>query len=411
MNMYYRNNLDNLMINQAALHHHNGIEDDDNLTVQVSDANSLLGTHLLEGDWEDALAHLGTPEGERDASAKDPLGLFNVGNNNKLTVPKSKNGALFASLYVRAPFPLIQKICDISKDAELSDLMYTLSVIPHEEHHRLEETQQRKIPYRSRSWTNDEYNHILTLLLKECIKRNEAGKSATLLLERCPSWIIPSAFVLTPLAMAAYNPDVPSTILQILCMLEPKAIGTDCKLFTVSTIPLIVAAASPVPTVDYPIDVRDEVKRNRWDKVKLLMNKEWFEQYTVQPISVNEVIETALPSSPPIALEQVKVACDEAMKRKEWELVRELLKQFDSMSGEELSTMGPFQTALAHHDRKVSTKLRKQEQKRARDEWLHRNMGLIMYPVDALVDLIDAFIPLDAFLPQRRDNSLVSPMS
>eukprot|EP00573_Skeletonema_grethae_P001839 CAMPEP_0201685598 /NCGR_PEP_ID=MMETSP0578-20130828/314_1 /ASSEMBLY_ACC=CAM_ASM_000663 /TAXON_ID=267565 /ORGANISM="Skeletonema grethea, Strain CCMP 1804" /LENGTH=402 /DNA_ID=CAMNT_0048169531 /DNA_START=81 /DNA_END=1289 /DNA_ORIENTATION=+ len=401
----FRNLNNNLISNQAARYHH-GFEDDDNLTVQVSDANSLLGTHLLEGDWEDALDYLDTPEGERDASAKnDPLGLFNVGNN-KLTVPKSKNGALFASLYVRAPFPLIQKICGISKDAEICDLMYTLSVIPHEEQHRLEEIQQRKIPYRSRSWTNDEYNLILNLFLKKCIKGNDADRSASLLLERCPSWIIPSAFVLTPLAMAAYNPDVPSPILQILCMLEPKAIGMDCKLFTVSTIPLIVAAASPVPSVAHPIDFRDDVKRNRWDKVKLLMNKDyWFEQYAVKSISVNEVIGSALPSPPTIALEQVKVACDEAMKRKEWELVRELLKQFDSMTGEELLALGPFQTALAQHDRKVSTKLRKQEQKRSRDEWLHRNIGLVMYPVDTLVDLFYAVIP------QKHDDSLVSPMS
>lgn len=396
-----------MISNQAApvLYHH-GFEDEDNLTVQVSDANSLLGTHLLEGDWEDALDYLDTPEGERDASAKnDPLGLFNA-DHKKLTVPKSKNGALFASLYVRAPFPLIQKICDISKDAELCDLMYTLSVIPHEEQHRLEETQQRKIPYRSRSWKNEEYNSILNLFLKECTKGNEAGTSASPLLEKCPSWIIPSAFVLTPLAMAAYNPDVPCTFLQILCMLEPKAIDIDCKLFTVSTIPLIVAAASPVPPVAYPIDVRDEVKRNRWDKVKLLMNKDhWFEQYTAQSISVNEVIGAELPSPPTIALEQVKVACDEAMKRKEWELVRELLKQFDSMTGEELLTMGPFQTALVRHDSKVNTKLMKQEQKRSRDEWMHRNMGLVMYPVDAIVDLFYAVIP------QKHDDSLVSPMS
>mmetsp|Transcript_11590 Transcript_11590/g.17724 ORF Transcript_11590/g.17724 Transcript_11590/m.17724 type:complete len:395 (-) Transcript_11590:931-2115(-) len=394
-----------MISNQAAPVLYHGVGDEDNLTVHVSDANSLLGTHLLEGDWADALDYLDTPEGEQDAYAKnDPLGLFNVGNK-KLTVPKSKSGALFASLYVRAPFPLIQKICNISNDAEVCDLMYTLSVIPHEEQHRLEGTQQRKIPYRSRSWTSDEYNRILNLFLKECMKGYEAGRSASPLLEKCPSWIIPSAFVLTPLVMAAYNPDVPSTILQILCMLEPKAIGMDCKLFTVSTIPLIVAAASPVPPVTCPIDVRDEVKRNRWDKVKLLMNKDWFEQYTVQSISVNEVIGAALPSPPAIVLEQMKVACDEAMKRKEWELVRELLKQFDSMTGEELLTMGPIQTALAQHDRKVSTQLRKLEQKRSRDEWLHRNMGLVMYPVNILVDLIYTVIP------QKHDVSLVSPMS
>jgi hypothetical protein len=188
-------------------------------------------------------------------------------------------------------------------------------------------------------------------------------------------------------------------------MLEPKAIGMESKLFTVSTIPLIVAAASPVPPATFPIDVRDEVKRNRWEKVKLLMNKDWFE-IDVQSSSLDDIIGDALPSPPAITLEQVKVACDEAMKRKEWELVRELLKQFNSTTGDELTmSLSSIQTALAQHDRKVSTKLRKQDEKRYREEWLHRNMGLVMYPVDALLDLINAVIP------QRHDDSLVSPMS
>mmetsp|Transcript_18520 Transcript_18520/g.30326 ORF Transcript_18520/g.30326 Transcript_18520/m.30326 type:complete len:398 (-) Transcript_18520:84-1277(-) len=385
--------------------HNHGFNDEE--TVQVSDANSLLGSYLLEGDFEDALAYLDTPEGERDATAKnDPLGLFNE-DNNKSTLPKTKNGALFASLYVRAPFPLIKKICDISKETEISDLMYVLSVIPHEEQLRLGEMQQRKIPYRSRSWTNDEYGLILNLFLRECLHHLEAGTSAPSLLEKCPSWIIPSAFVVTPLAMAAYNPDVPSNILQIICMLEPKAIGMDCKLFAVSTIPLIVAAASPLPPNACPSDIRDEVKRNRWEKVKLLMNKDWFEQYKAQSSSLNAIIVATLPSPSAITLEQVKVACDEAMKRKEWELVRELLKQFNSKIGEQLAatSLSPIETALAQHDRKVRTKLRKQEQKRSRDEWLHRNMGLVMYPVDTLMDLIYSVIP------QTHDESLVSPMS
>lgn len=204
--------------------------------------------------------------------------------------------------------------------------------------------------------------------------------------------------------MAAYNPDVPSNILQILCILEPNAIDMDCKLFGVPTIPLIVAAASPMPPVASSSDVRDEMKRNRWEKVKLLMNKDWFEQYkATQSSSIDDIIGAALPSPAAISLEQVKVACEEAMKRKEWELVRELLKQFNSTTG--ATNLSPFETALAQHDRRVSTKLRKQEQKRSRDEWLHRNMGLVMYPVDTLMDLISSVIP------QTHDISLVSTMS
>jgi len=137
------------------------------------------------------------------------------------------------------------------------------------------------------------------------------------------------------------------------------------------------------------------------------MNKDWFEQYKAQSSSLNAIIVATLPSPSAITLEQVKVACDEAMKRQEWELVRELLKQFNSKIGEQLAatSLSPIETALAQHDRKVRAKLRKQEQKRSRDEWLHRNMGLVMYPVDTLMDLIYSVIP------QTHDESLVSPMS
>jgi len=113
-----------------------------------------------------------------------------------------------------------------------------------------------------------------------------------------------------------------------------------------------------------------------------------------------------LTSPPKLTLHQVKVTCDEAQKRKEWELVRELIKRYKpATAGEESELLSSIQAALAQHDRQVSTRLRKQQEKRVRDEWLHRNMGLAMYPVDVVMDLVYTAIP------QRRDTSLVSPMS
>lgn len=391
-----------MISNQITPFLYRGVDDEDNLTVQVSNANSQLGTHLLEGEWDEALDHLDTAEGERDSTERnDPLGLFNDGS--KLIVPNSKNSAIFASLYVRAPFQVIKKICDRAKDAELSDLMYALSVIPHEEQLRLQEL-QRKIPYRSRCWTKEEFNEILKLLLKECLP-HQSSTAAPSLLEKCPSWIInPSAFAVTPLAMAAYNPDVSSSILQILCTMEPRAIDDmDCKLFAVTTIPLIIAAASPAPPEGpFSLEHVNEVRRNRWGKVELLMNKDWFyEQQKSGHVPLDN-----LPSPPELTLQQVKIACDEAVKREEWELVRELLKQNNSMTGEESTMMRHFQTELSQHDNKERKKLKKQQEKRSRDEWLHRNMGLIMYPVDIFMDLIYSVIP-----HPHKNKSLVSALS
>lgn len=391
-------------------HHHHGFDEDDDLTVQVSNANSQLGTYLLEGDFDDALSYLDTTEGKRDATARnDPLGLFNDDGvvSNKLKLPKTKNTAIFASLYVRAPLQIIKKICDVSKDADPTDLMYALSVIPHEEEQRLQEI-RRKIPYRSRFWTKAEFNAIIKVLIQDCLLHQSNGSGW--LLEKCPFWILDaSAFVLSPLAMAAYNPDVSSSVLQLLATIEPNAIiDMDCKLFSVSTIPLIIAAASPATSATVSLESNDEVRRNRWEKVTLLMNRDWFyeQEKALPPTSLATIDDIPLPSPPKLTLHQVKVTCDEAEKRKEWELVRELIKRYNpATAGEELELLSSIQTALAQHDRQVSTRLRKQQEKRVRDEWLHRNMGLVMYPVDIVMDLVYAAIP------QRRDTSLVSPMS
>jgi hypothetical protein len=210
--------------------------------------------------------------------------------------------------------------------------------------------------------------------------------------------------------MAAYNPDVSSSVLQILAAIQPKA--TDdmaCKLFSVPTIPLIIAAASPAPSsATVSLELNDEVRRNRWEKVTLLMNRDWFyeQEKALPPRSMATIDDILLTSPPKLTLHQVKVTCDEAQKRKEWELVRELIKRYKpATAGEESELLSSIQTALAQYDRQVSKRLRKQQQKRVRDEWLHRNMGLVMYPVDIVMDLVYAAIP------QRRDTSLVSPMS
>ena len=58
----------------AAFHyHHHGFDDEDELTVEASNANSQLGTYLLEGEFDDALSYLDTTEGERDATASSRL--------------------------------------------------------------------------------------------------------------------------------------------------------------------------------------------------------------------------------------------------------------------------------------------------------------------------------------------------
>jgi hypothetical protein len=358
--------------------------------------------------------------------SKDPLGLFNPGHEGgaKHHIPKHKTSALFAALFVRAPFDVLAKIYEISPEQDPDDLAIALSVIPSEEEARLMSQPQKRIPYRSRAWTLEEYDCLLNLLVKHWIN-NPPYSSTSPFLTKCASWILP--FPLTPLSIAAYNPDVTNKVLLSICELEPKARTIECKLFGVQTTPLFIAAASPVPPKPFnpnpimSVRVRyEESKENRWRKVKLLaIGSEWY---------------MGGHSSREPTIEEIHTACKEAIRRQEWELVREFLKRQDEAmpvvqaqlekttfqgDGMDLdikvsstiaiaepaqpkpstpsSLLDPIRAALSEHDVKTQTRLQKQqkanEKARARDDWHHKNMGLVMYPIDAAVDLVHAIIP------------------
>ena len=122
--MLRNNNTDHQHNN--LLHHYNT---DDELTVNISSANSHLGNLLIESNWDEVLDYLTTPEGQHDVNANnDPLGLFNNQSDTNL-IPSRKNTAFFAALFVRAPYQVIEQIYNIgpSHVDEPIDLMYVLS--------------------------------------------------------------------------------------------------------------------------------------------------------------------------------------------------------------------------------------------------------------------------------------------
>ena len=421
-----------MISNQPPLFH-NG-HDDDGLTVQISEGNSHLGQLLLEADWSELQSHLATPDGQCDVEAKnDPLGLFNA-KKTAYKVPPSKNTALFAALFVRAPYTVIEKIYTMAPSHvdEPLDMMYVLSVIPSEEEARLQDssstTTARKNPYRTRAWTSEEYAKVLNLLLHSFIS-SMAPSSA--LLKTTPSWMLP--FALTPLAIAAYNPDVPAVIVEHLCALQPEAIEKECKFFGIThATPLIIAAASPLPTSKEDSKY-NEAKDVRWEKIKLsTLPEAWYDkqrEVLIESVEAGEKgtgtaiqpLATATTSPhPEPKLEHIEYACEEAKRRNEWELVREFLKRYNSSGDssavsetakEEPSKLDLLHIALTQHDEKTRThterKRESQEKARTRDKWLHDNMGLVMYPVDAALDLVSAVIP-----KKKSDaGGIVHPMS
>jgi len=383
------------------LHHHNT---DDELTVNISEANSHLGNLLLESNWDEVLDYLTTPEGQTDVNANnDPLGLFNNESDTNL-IPSRKNTAFFAALFVRAPYQVIQQIYTIgpSHVDEPIDLMYVLSIIPSEEEVRLSQL-QKKSPHRTRTWTTqNEYHQLINLLLK-------ALSHSSSLMDYWPSWIVGSTRnKMTPLAIAAYNPDVPANVVKLLCIAEPESIDKVCYLVhTLRTI--IIAAASPIPSESSK--EYENAKKRRWEKVKMLsLSKDYY--YNQQKIVLKNAADDAIDLSrsqllsdlttpEPIEpqLEDIINACNQAIKHNEWELVREFLNHY--------LVDVKIQNALAQHDARAARYRKKQKKKQDREDWLHKNAGLLIYPIDAILDLISIILP-----PSKGEyHGIVSPMS
>jgi hypothetical protein len=153
----------------------------------------------------------------------------------------------------------------------------------------------------------------------------------------------------------------------------------------------------------------------------LIVDSEW---YSNHHISDN-------PAAREPSIDEIRCACKESMKRNEWELVREFLKRQDedislpvvqarledgNVVGDGMdvdiklspvalaepsdqiqsiasTSLDSFRAALAEHDQKNLAKIQKQQKARAKDDWAHKNMGLVMYPIDAVVDVATAMIP------------------
>jgi hypothetical protein len=173
------------MTDLASLFRNSGDNDDDAMTIEATNANSHLGTLLLESDWDECLSYLQTPDGRRDVidGIDDPLGILHP---RVVAVSNSKDGgagegtALFAALYVRAPYNIVQMIHDIQAAAAttttqsvyfddhivINYLVYVLYVVPSEEDSRLMHNQHATIrtalrpsssSYRTRAWSMYEY--------------------------------------------------------------------------------------------------------------------------------------------------------------------------------------------------------------------------------------------------------------
>jgi hypothetical protein len=174
------------------------------------------------------------------------------------------------------------------------------------------------------------------------------------------------------------------------------------ELTFVKTLPLFLAAASPLPpNSNKQSSEYKEMHERRWKKVQLLtLGIDWYNNNSNWQ-SKDGAVAQVEPS-----VDQVKRACGMAIQYKEWELVREYIKYFPAVSTEmvvlnhnntrNVST-STIANALEQHDRYYTETIqhhkRKQEKGRKRREWLHRNMGPVMYEVNAIMDVVRSIIP------------------
>ncbi|KAL7462070.1 hypothetical protein ACHAXS_002470 [Conticribra weissflogii] len=290
----------------------------------------------------------------------------------------SRRSAFFAGLFVRAPFPVMEAIYNIEKETFLHDpatsssdchdhdlssisetdwwiecFMCLLAVIPTKDEERLSNStsptasgSNGAVLYRTRTWSVPEFESLILMLLNDYpspgfseIESGSEWKSkseyhsdpSSTLLRMSPKWIInaPSVVSLTPLAIAAYNPDISPAILRLLHRLEPRAIRKECTLFGVHTIPLHVAAASPLPSKQtVSLSCYNEAKERRWKKIEtLVVLSEIQNNNSANVVNFDGNGETNLTTQP--TMKQIQQTCREAIEREEWELVRELLKRYD----------------------------------------------------------------------------------
>lgn len=455
-------------------------------TVQLNNkCTSLLGQYLLEGEWNFLLDHLSTAEGRRDVhAAKDPLGLF----RGRGAVPSNDvtNSAFYAAIHVRAPFSVAKAIYEWERQKPQKDavvlnrnvefLMHALAVIPSEEEERLKKQRGSKSANdrmgRMQTWSLEDMDSILEMIL-----RDKDSTFSDAYLAQSPRWIIPSSAptALPPLGIAAYNPDISAGILIMIYDKEPRAANEECTLFGRTTLPWIVAAASPLPpkranaignsaNIDPVISTKyQEQSENRWEKVRFLVAHWDGSDGTHANTDVGSPV-SIIPT-----MEQILRACKEAIRRGEWELVREFLKRHyyrksdccDSKQGngkvtivpkveadratstsdvpvvmaqpltqEEVISMSfssklpepsapsltlqpssaavetttttadqaavlePIHWLLVQHDQKFQAYYQRNNQKHhSKEEWIRKNMGLVMYQVDAMVDLASAVVP------------------
>jgi len=341
--------------------------DDDAATIQLSDANSTLGNLLLDADWDGCLEYLATPEGRHDARAgRDPLGLGGDGGRGG----DEEDSSSFAALFVRAPIAILGAILDAS-------------------------------PPMSRVGLPEGSFSSPLLERRPCPPRRPRGNGASSSSSSSSSGV--PSLLLTPLAIAAYNPDVPPSIVRLLCSLEPRAMNAGCQFprggggGAVETTPLFLAAASPLPPPESSPEYGG-LRERRWEKVVLLtLSREWHEGQRGLLFSGAGEDDDVLASPPrePTSAE-VRRACEEAMRMDEWELVREYARRYppSSPGGDDDAAA---REALARHDERETASAERREReggkRRARGEWLRRNMGPVMYEIDALWDLVSAMIP------------------
>mmetsp|Transcript_20347 Transcript_20347/g.29503 ORF Transcript_20347/g.29503 Transcript_20347/m.29503 type:complete len:320 (+) Transcript_20347:119-1078(+) len=301
---------------------------------------SILEDHFRNAQWDNARSFLCTEEGRNEVN--EGLTSFAPQHMNRFGIMKRGSvlitPALYAAIFHRAPFDIIEKVYNIKPEQlNESDMNCALGHL------------RNATLSSGRVWHAAERETILEFLVERCVHR---------FLLRASSIGVADGNIWTPLACAVENDLVSPRIVRMMCFKQPDAIDVKCR--------------CPDNHHVFPLDIS---VGNREKRNLLLMGSDFYRQYKESAVGGVKWEKVLIP---PVSKEAFELALNEAMNRKQWSLVNDLMSDAE-VAGADKKMLN-----------RAQKKLEQDEAAKASGLWHRRYLGPVMFFWDVAEDLISS---------------------